>query len=66
MTAVDYNTLNKRRLRLYSQKFKNEFIGFPGGVGYGNLPANAGDAGLIPHPGRFHMPRTNPACSHSN
>ena len=26
-----------------------------------NLPANAGDTGSIPGPGRFHMPRSNEA-----
>ena len=26
-----------------------------------NLPANAGDGGLIPDPGRFHMPHGNQA-----
>ena len=28
---------------------------FPGGTLDGNPPANAGDMGLIPGPGRFHM-----------
>ena len=27
-----------------------------------NLPANAGDTGSIPGPGRFHMPRRNETC----
>ena len=27
--------------------------GFPGGAEVGNLPANAGDTGSIPGPGRF-------------
>ena len=27
---------------------------FPGGTGDKNLPANAGDMGSIPGPGRFH------------
>ena len=27
-----------------------------------NLPANAGDMGLIPDPGRSHMPWNNYAC----
>ena len=30
---------------------------FPDGPVVKNLPANAGDTGLIPGPGRFHMPR---------
>ena len=33
--------------------------GFPGGSVVKNLPANAGDTGLIPGPGRSHMPWSN-------
>ena len=32
---------------------------FPGGAVVKNLPANAGDTGSIPGPGRFHMPWSN-------
>ena len=32
---------------------------FPGGTVVKNPPANVGDAGLIPGPGRSHMPRSN-------
>ena len=32
---------------------------FPGGAVGKNPPANAGDMGLIPGPGRFHMLRSN-------
>ena len=32
---------------------------FPGGAVVKNPPANAGDTGLIPGPGRSHMPRNN-------
>ena len=32
---------------------------FPGGAVVKNPPANAGDMGSIPGPGRFHMPRSN-------
>ena len=32
---------------------------FPGGTVDKNLPANAGDMGLIPGPGRYRMPRNN-------
>ena len=32
---------------------------FPGGAVVKNLPANAGDTGLIPGPGRSHMPWIN-------
>ena len=31
--------------------------GFPGGAVVKNLPANAGDTGSSPGPGRSHMPR---------
>ena len=33
--------------------------GFPGGAVVKNPPANAGDRGSSPGPGRFHMPRSN-------
>ena len=33
--------------------------GFPGGAVVKNLPANAGDMGLSPGPGRSHMSRSN-------
>ena len=33
--------------------------GFPGGAVVENPPANAGDTGSIPGPGRSHMPRSN-------
>ena len=33
--------------------------GFPGGLVVKNLPANAGDTGLMPDPGRFHMLQSN-------
>ena len=33
--------------------------GFPGGAVVENLPANAGDTGLSPGPGRSHMPWSN-------
>ena len=32
---------------------------FPGGAVVKNPPANAGDTGLSPDPGRSHMPRSN-------
>ena len=33
--------------------------GFPGGAVVENPPANAGDTGSIPGPGRSHMPWSN-------
>ena len=39
---------------------KNSFFwGFPGGTVVKNPPANAGDTGLSPGPGRSHMPRSS-------
>ena len=37
----------------------NVISGFPGGAVVENLPANAGDTGLIPGPGRSHMLQSN-------
>ena len=34
---------------------------FPGGAVVKNLPANSGDTGSSPGPGRSHMPRSNKA-----
>ena len=34
-------------------------MGFPGGAVVRNPPANAGDTGLCPGPGRSHMPRSS-------
>ena len=34
---------------------KNSFQGFPGGAVVESLPANAGDTGSSPGPGRSHM-----------
>ena len=33
--------------------------GFPGGTMVENPPANAGDTGSVPHPGRSHVTRSN-------
>ena len=42
--------------------FKNKRVqDFPVGSGLKNKPANAGDTGLIPGPGRSHMPQGNSA-----
>ena len=38
---------------------KISFGGFPGGAVVKNLPANAGDMGSSPGPGRSHMPPRN-------
>ena len=38
---------------------KNDLSGFPGGAVVKNLPANVGNMGLSPGPGRSYMPRNN-------
>ena len=43
---------------IYSIK-KSETRDFPGGAGVKNPPANAGDTGSSPGPGRSHMPWSN-------
>ena len=39
--------------------YKELTRGFPDGTVVKNPPANAGDTGSIPGPGRSHMPRSN-------
>ena len=41
--------------------FKMDNQDFPGGPVVKNLPANAGDMGLIPGPGGYCMPQDNNA-----
>ena len=49
----------------YCNKLSKDFLkngphqGFPGGAVVKNPPANAGDTGLSPGPGRSHMPWSN-------
>ena len=38
---------------------RNESKDFPGGAVVKNPPANAGDTGSSPGPGRSHMPQSN-------
>ena len=42
-----------------NQILKSQYEGFPGGAVVKNPPANAGDMGPSPGPGRSHMPRSN-------
>ena len=41
--------------------FENRGLGFPAGLVVKNLPANVGDTGSIPDPGRSRVPRSNKA-----
>ena len=38
---------------------RNKVVNFAGGPVVKNPLANSGDTGLIPGPGRFHMPQSN-------
>ena len=44
---------------IIKKKKKREERDFPGAAVDRNLPSNATDMGLIPDPGRFHMPQDN-------
>ena len=43
----------------FNQILKMTLGGFPGGAVVKNPPANAGDTGSSPGPGRSHMPQSN-------
>ena len=45
-----------------SQEETTQSQGFPGSLVVKNTPANAGDTGSIPGPGRSHMPWSNQVC----
>ena len=47
------------QLLTYDNIEKTWLLDFRGGAVVGNPPANAGDTGSSPDPGRFHMPRSN-------
>ena len=49
---------HKKNKKLINLK-KIGMWGFPGGAVVENPPANAGDTGSVPSPGRSHMPRSN-------
>ena len=44
---------------MYYEVHLTSMKGFPGGAVDKNPPANAGDTGSIPGPGRSHMPQSN-------
>ena len=50
--------LNNKKKKQTTQ-FKRNGQVFPGGAVVENPPANAGDMGSSPGPGRSHMPRSN-------
>ena len=54
-TRIQHHPSKKKK----QQQQKNMLQGFPGGAVVGNPPANAGDTGSSPGPGRSHMPQSN-------
>ena len=48
-------------LHVHLRHWQNQGMDFPGGSVVQNSPANAGDMGSIPGPGRFHTLRDNEA-----
>ena len=48
----------QRKQKHYTNS-KSNLGDFPGGTAVKNPPANAGDMGSIPGPGRSHMPWSN-------
>ena len=53
------NCLGKGQVLLDFLLLRPEDPGFPGGTVVKNLPANAGDTGSSPGPGRSDTPRSN-------
>ena len=61
LLKIQISIPNFKSSKLCHMISKSNFLlrDFPGGTVVKNLPANAGDTGLSPGPGRFHMPRSN-------
>ena len=45
--------------KVVGYKINKKIVDFPGGAAVKNPPANAGNTGSSPGPGRFHMPQSN-------
>ena len=54
-----YKQLMQVNIKKKTTQSKNGQKDFPGGAVVKNPPANAGDMGSSPGPGRSHMPRSN-------
>ena len=48
-------------MKIQISRFSQKLRDFPGGPVVKNLPANVGDTGSNPGPGRFHMSQGNKA-----
>ena len=56
-TVVENPLVNAENCKTLMKESKDR--GFPGGTVVGSPPADAGDAGSCPGPGRSHMPQSN-------
>ena len=61
MESKKYNKVMNITKKKQTHRYKEQTSGwdFPGGAVVKNLPANAGDMGSIPGPGRSRMPWSN-------
>ena len=60
MKLLDHMIIMFNILKNCQTTFQSDCIrDFPGGAVVENLPANAGDTGSSPGPGRSHMPWSN-------
>ena len=61
MIVRHYSQSDNAQINLDMAKtnYNSKLRGFPGGAVVKNPPANAGDRGSSPGPGRSHMPRNN-------
>ena len=57
--CIVFPPLSANNVDLFWTWLKTAQQDFPGGAVVKNPPANAGDAGSSPGPGRFHMPQSN-------
>ena len=56
---VNVCQIQSKQILSWGEPSKSFHQDFPGGTVVKNQPANAGDTGLSPGLGRFHMPRSN-------
>ena len=58
LTLLNHNS-SSTSIHEINKSYNKEWQDFPGGAVVKNLPANAGDMGSSPGPGRSHMPQNN-------
>ena len=58
MLSVIHNNFVNSAVVNQNETLKNDIWGSPGGPVVESVPADAGDTGSCPGPGRFHVPRS--------